>query len=102
MFQRFELPPTFASYSLNEIGEIDFDDDESLLHYVKMTVYNNDGTVYGVYKIHRTYQFVQMYFDLVQYNLIKGFDSDKGWLKWWSNGTLHQLKLELELFMENR
>lgn len=97
MFQRFELPPTFASYSLAEIIE-----DESLLDYVKMTVYNNDRSVYGVYKISRSYQFVQIYFDLVQYNLFNGLDSDKGWLNRWSNGRLHQLKLDLDRFMVDR
>ena len=75
-----KFPPTFSS-SKNKI--------------VRMTIYNDDGTVLRHQIINRNHPYAIMYFKLMKTSNYNTYQILNTWNEWWNNGKLDGFKYDL-------
>lgn len=75
-----KFPPTF-SCSRNNI--------------VRMTIYNENGTVLRHQIINNDNYYANMYFNLMKKSNYNTYKILNTWNKWWNNGTLDGFKYDL-------
>lgn len=73
--------------------------DDCSIDYVRMTIFNDDGTIMEYKHVYSNYNYAVMYFELIK---TCNYDKHKiitTWNKWWNEGYLNEFKYDLEQYL---